>query len=67
MSRLKSSIASSPDANSPVEASGYGGPGRMGTNFGNGASYSLADNKFEGKKLTMARIAGHPVGVSIAR
>jgi uncharacterized protein (TIGR03435 family) len=30
----------------------------MGANYGHGSLYSLADNKFEGKKLTMARLAG---------
>jgi uncharacterized protein (TIGR03435 family) len=39
------------------EASGYGGPGGMGGNYSDGASYSLENNRFEGRKLTMARMA----------
>jgi len=46
-----------PDAKAAVESSGYGGPAGMGGSYSDGSPFSLGDNKFEGKKLTMARIA----------
>jgi uncharacterized protein (TIGR03435 family) len=45
------------DPDAPVEATGHGGPEGVGVNYSNGSAYSLAENKFDGKKLTMARMA----------
>lgn len=45
------------DPEAPAESTGYGGPGRMGANFSDGSKYSLADNKFEGSKMSMYRLA----------
>jgi uncharacterized protein (TIGR03435 family) len=39
------------------EATGYGGPNRVGATYSDGASYSLENNKFEGTKLTLVRMA----------
>jgi uncharacterized protein (TIGR03435 family) len=49
--------ADTPDVQDPSISTGYGGPRGMGNNYGNGSSYTLGDNKFEGKKLSMARLA----------
>jgi len=47
----------SPDSGEPakpaVNVSGSGGRGGVHINLGNGSSFSLADNKFIGRKLTM--------------
>lgn len=55
--------APDPDLNKPgrpepVEASGTGSGQGVSVNLGRGSSYTFANNRFEGKKLTMAELAG---------
>ena len=45
------------DPNVALTSTGYGAPGRMGAAYSDGASYSLENSKFEGRKLTMVRLA----------
>ena len=46
------------DAPKPaVNVTGGGGPRGVNINMGNGSSFSLADNKFVARKLTMAQLA----------
>lgn len=40
-----------------VNVTGAGGPRGVNINLGNGSSFSLADNKFVARKLTMAQVA----------
>lgn len=40
-----------------AESKGYGGPGGMGATSSDGTSYAFKDGKFEGKKLSMVRLA----------
>ena len=53
--RLKdmSNSAEVPDANAASQGKSYGGPGGMGSDYGNGSSYDLRDGKFEAKKFSM--------------
>lgn len=46
-----------PNPNGASETAGYGGPGGMGARSSDGSFYSLENNKFEGRKLTMGRMA----------
>ncbi len=41
------------DTKAPTEVQAQGGPGGVGVSLPGGASYTFADNKFVGKKLTM--------------
>jgi uncharacterized protein (TIGR03435 family) len=44
-------------ASAPVNVTGSGGRGGVSINLGGGSYYAFANNKFEGKKLTMAVLA----------
>lgn len=44
-------------ANAPVEVRAQGGPQGVGVSLGNGSSFSFGNNKFEARKLDMARVA----------
>ena len=46
------------DARTPVTISGSGNAQGVSVNLGRGSSYTFGNNKFEGKRLTMAMIAG---------
>jgi uncharacterized protein (TIGR03435 family) len=46
-----------PSQQEPIEASGTGSGQGVSVNLGRGASYTFANNRFEGKKLTMAVLA----------
>jgi uncharacterized protein (TIGR03435 family) len=45
------------DAKAPVNVSATGGRGGVNVNLGHGSYFTLADNKFEARKLTMASLA----------
>lgn len=49
--------ASSETAKPNINVSAVGGQGGVGVDLGGGAYFHFADNKFEAKKLTMARLA----------
>jgi uncharacterized protein (TIGR03435 family) len=54
-------VATPDDAVGPKDAAGgtgYGGPGRMGGRYNDGAAYALENEKFDAKKFTTARLAG---------
>jgi uncharacterized protein (TIGR03435 family) len=44
-------------AGGAINVTATGGRGGTTINFGNGASFSMGDNKFEGRRLTMAALA----------
>jgi uncharacterized protein (TIGR03435 family) len=48
---------SGPDDKTPTEVNAVGGPNGVSVNLPGGGSYSFGDNKFVGKKLTMAYLA----------
>jgi uncharacterized protein (TIGR03435 family) len=45
------------DTNAPVNVQGSGGRGGVNINLGHGSFFTLADNKFVARKLTMASLA----------
>ena len=47
-----------PNLKEPIERSGTGSGQGVSVNLGRGSSYTFANNRFEGKKLTMAELAG---------
>ena len=50
--------AANADARTPVTITGSGNAQGVSVNLGRGSSYTFGNNKFEGKRLTMAMIAG---------
>jgi uncharacterized protein (TIGR03435 family) len=47
------------DAKAPVSVTGSGNAQGVSINLGRGSSYTLANNKFEAKRLTMTALAGN--------
>ena len=59
--KMKETVESDSDkadaAKAPVEVEAQGGPSGVGINLGHGSSFTFADNKFQGTKIDMTRVA----------